>query len=60
MAGHKLNVIPEREQLFSYRVNELVVVAFWEVGAPDRARKNDITHPGELLSTVKKTTCPGV
>ena len=35
-------------------MNELVVVAFWKVGAPDGARKNNIAHPCQSLCSVIK------
>lgn len=59
MPRHKADVITQREQLFSDRVNQLLVIAHREIGPADRACEDHIPYPRQLSFAVQKHHVPG-
>ena len=54
MARNKFNVITQREESLTNRADEVGVIAAWEIGAPNRPCKQDITHKGNAVGQVKE------
>ena len=48
MAGNERHVIAKRPQLRDDGIDELVMIAAWEIGPPDRALEEDIANRCEL------------
>src|SRR5690606_22186392 len=54
MTRHEHDVVAQRKQFVAYRMQQLLVIAAREIGAPDRTLEQYIAHQREPLAAMKE------